>query len=99
MKIVATNFKPLPKNTLRGFIDLALPEVGIVLEGTAWHEKNGKQWLSPAGCSYADKATGEIRWVNVVDFTALEAKEAFQRAGLAAVHKLANGGDRVSPFI
>jgi hypothetical protein len=88
MKIIASNLKSLSKNTLKGFVDLALPEVGIVLKGTAWHEKNGKQWLSPAGCSYADKTTGEIKCVNVIDFTSREAKATFQSAALVAVHKL-----------
>jgi hypothetical protein len=88
MKIVATNFKPVSKNTRKGFVDLTLLDAGMVLNETAWHEKDGSNGSPPAGRSYADKATGEVKWTNLVEFTSREAKAAFQSAGLVAVHKL-----------
>src|SRR5262249_12448155 len=73
------------------FVDLTLPDIGIVLKEAALHEKDGQQWLSP-GRSYTNKTTAEVKWTTLVEFTSRETKAAFQSAGLVAVHKLIEGG-------
>jgi len=45
IEVEATGFKPFRKNTLRGFVDLALPAVGLVLLGCTLQEKNGSRWI------------------------------------------------------
>src|SRR5262249_21368912 len=59
--IRCTHFRPYEKNTLRGFVDLELTRVGLVLRDCAWHEKNGKQWVAFPARSYTDK-DGGTQW-------------------------------------
>ena len=43
--VVCTAWKPLERNTLRGFADLWLREARLHIKGCAIHEKNGKRWV------------------------------------------------------
>jgi hypothetical protein len=80
-------FRPYEKNTLRGFADLELSRVGLVLRDCTWHEKNGKEWVGFAARSYADK-DGNTAWQPIVEFAegAKEARQQFQQQALEAIH-------------
>ena len=40
------HFRPYEKNTLKGFVDLELTRVGLVLHDCTWHRhENGKEWV------------------------------------------------------
>jgi hypothetical protein len=80
-------FRPYEKNTLRGFADLELSRVGLVLRDCTWHEKNGKEWVGFAARSYEDK-DGNTAWQPIVEFAegATEARQQFQQQALEAIH-------------
>ena len=46
--VAIEDWRPLAKNTLRGFARVRLPS-GMVLHDTAVHVREGKAWVSPAG--------------------------------------------------
>jgi hypothetical protein len=80
-------FRPYEKNTLKGFADLELTRVGLVLHDCCWHEKNGKEWVAFPARSYTDK-DGATQWQCMIEFAvgAKEAREQFQRQALEAIH-------------
>jgi|AmaraimetFIIA100_FD_contig_91_1345034_length_3626_multi_5_in_0_out_0_2 hypothetical protein len=85
--IRCTRFRPYERNSLRGFVDLELTRVGLVLRDCAWHEKNGKQWVAFPARSYADK-DGGTQWQPLVEFAdgARAAREQFQQQAIEAIH-------------
>jgi len=60
-------FRPFEKNTLRGFADLELTRIGLVLRDCTWHEKNGKEWVGFPARSYQDK-DGNAQWQALIEF-------------------------------
>lgn len=107
MRIEARNFKAFSKNTLKGFVDIVLPDAGIVILQCSWHEKNGSEWISAPGKPFTDRNTGETRYANIVEWTGPDAKREFQEAAVKAIYRLLGSGeDRqerprgdASPFI
>ena len=89
--IRCVNFRPYPKNTLRGLADLELTPVGLVLHDCTWHRHaNGKEWISFPARSYEDP-NGGVSWAPVVEFAAgaKKAHAQFQRQTLEAIHAAA----------
>ena len=81
-------FRPYEKNTLRGFADLELTRVGLVLrDGTYHRHASGKEWVGFAAKPYETK-TGETAWQPIVEFAegATEARKQFQQQALEAIH-------------
>jgi hypothetical protein len=74
---VVLNFKPLERNTLRGFFDLELPSE-LVLSGCTLHEKNGKFWTGLPAKPWT-KTDGSQSWAKIVDFRDKETSDKFQR--------------------
>jgi hypothetical protein len=86
--IRCVKFRPYVKNTLRGFVDLELSRVGIVIRDCAWHQhENGKEWVGFPARSYIDK-NGATQWQVLVEFAegASEARKQFQQQALEAIH-------------
>jgi len=84
-------FRPYEKNTLRGFADLELTRVGLVLrDGTYHRHASGKEWVGFAAKPYETK-TGETAWQAIVEFAegATEARKQFQQQALEAIHAAA----------
>jgi hypothetical protein len=76
--IEITKFKPLDKNTLKGFLTVRMTNVGIEIRDIALQEKNGKRWLNMPSRSFTD-ANGKQSYSYVLDFFDEEKKEFFQR--------------------
>jgi hypothetical protein len=95
MSIRCTKFRAFQKNTLRGFVDLELSRVGLVLHDCTWHEKSGKEWVGFPARSYIGQ-DGETKWQPLIEFAedAGEARKAFQQQALDAIHAVA--GEAVS---
>jgi hypothetical protein len=72
-------FRAYEKNTLKGFADLELPRVGLVLRDCCWHTKAGKEWVSFPARSYTDK-DGNTAWQPLIEFVS-DNKEARAQAG------------------
>jgi hypothetical protein len=77
MPLSIKNFKPLEKNTLRGFFDVELPS-GMVLCGCTLHESHGKFWVGLPARPYA-KPDGSQSWVKIVDFRDKATSYRFQQ--------------------
>ena len=98
MDIEASNLRKIEKNTLRGFVDIALPSLGLLIRDCTWHTKGDKEWMSwpgkpvidrDTGKHRVDTATGKPQYANVVEFISREAADKFQAAALAAIRALA----------
>lgn len=94
--IRATDWRPLERNTLQGFVTLELPS-GLVLRECAFHRAaSGAEWiglpgrpqLDRGGRQRKDPSTGKALYVPVVEITGKDARERFQAAALKAVHAL-----------
>jgi hypothetical protein len=85
--INCTKLRRYEKNTLRGFADLELSNVGIIIHDCPWHSKDDKEWVGFPARSYTNK-DGETKWQPLVEFAAdAEDKRAqFQRLALDAIH-------------
>jgi hypothetical protein len=83
-------FRAYEKNTLRGFADLELPRVGIIIRDCTWHMKDGKEWVNFPAKTYQDK-NGNTLWQPLIEFAegAKEARAQFQRQALDAIHAAA----------
>ena len=85
-------YRPYQKNTLKGFVDIELTRVGIVLHDC--HEKADKEWIGFPARSYQDK-TGNTQWQALIEFAdgAWEARRQFQRQAIEAIHSFAGEQD------
>jgi hypothetical protein len=94
--IVASDWRPMERNTLRGFLTLRLAPSGIVLRECSLHVKGEKRWVGlpskpqvdAEGRHKIDPATGKKAYSPVAEVTGTEARRRFQEAALAAVDKL-----------
>jgi hypothetical protein len=80
-------FRAFEKNTLKGFADLELTRVGIIIRDCTLHDKNGKQWVGFPARQYQDKE-GNTQWSPLVEFAAgaTEARRQFQEFAVGAIH-------------
>jgi hypothetical protein len=99
MSITASDWRPMVRNTLQGFVTLELAPSGMRLRECALHEKDGRRWiglpskpqLDAEGRHRIDPATLKKAYVPVVEVTGKTERERFQKAALAAVDKLLAG--------
>jgi hypothetical protein len=98
--IVASDWRPMERNTLQGFMTLTLSPSGLVLRECSLHVKGEKRWvglpskpqLDAEGKHRIDQATGNKLYTPITEFTGTEARRKFQAAALAAVDKLLGKG-------
>jgi hypothetical protein len=85
--IRCVRFRAYEKNTLKGFADLELTRVGLVLRDCTLHEKKGKEWISFPARSY--QADGGTRWSPLIEFAdgATAARQQFQQQAIEAIHQ------------
>jgi hypothetical protein len=96
LTVTCLSFKPLRKNTLRGFADIRIAELRLDIKDIAVHAKGGGRWAAlPArpmidkdGAVIRDRQTGKIAYANIFEFTDRETRDAFSRAVVEAVSKL-----------
>ena len=78
------NFKEYNKNTLRGFFDVKLTNVGLEIRGCCLHEKDGRQWIQLPSKLY-EKADGSKGWQYILNFYDRDKRESFQKDVLKAI--------------
>jgi len=61
------NYKPYQKNTLQGFLDLRMTQIGLEIRGICVHEKNGSRWLQLPSKPYT-KEDGSQGWQYILEF-------------------------------
>ena len=95
--IRASNWHPLERNTLQGFVTLHLEPSGLTINECTHHRSaSGSEWVGlPArpqvgknGQQGKDPANGKPLYQQIVEIKGKEQRERFQTAALAAVHTL-----------
>jgi len=91
MTIVCTSFRPFHRNTLFGFAEIVISELGLKLKDVALHEKGNSRWAAlPAKPQIKDgslvkNADGRLEYFAIADFTSREIRDAFSAAVVRAV--------------
>jgi hypothetical protein len=89
--ITISDWKPLERNTVRGFCTIHLPS-GLTLHEVSLHSRDGHWWvmtaakpmLSKDGAALRDDA-GKIRYSPIVSFESKAARDRFNAGVLAAL--------------
>jgi hypothetical protein len=87
MSLLCVKFRRFEKYTLKGFCDLQLTRVGLVIRDCCWHAKDGNEWISFPAKSYTDQ-NGVTHWVPLLEFAegARKAREEFRKRAVEAIH-------------
>jgi len=85
--VEVNNFKKHEKNTLKGFFDVKLPNIGLEIRGCCLHERDGDRWIQLPSKSY-EKEDGSRAWTYILDFYAKDNRESFQREVLNALEQV-----------
>jgi hypothetical protein len=93
LSVRVDEFKPFKSNTLRGFVDLFVPEMRMRVFGATVHQSHGKRWiglpakpqLGPDGCARRDPRTGKILYIPVLQFADKRTADAFSQRGIEAL--------------
>lgn len=87
MTVELERFRAFHKNTLQGFADFRLPDIGIIIRDCTVHVKDGAKWIGFPARPYDDQ-NGERKWSPMVEFDEDKGKRAdFQKAALAALER------------
>jgi hypothetical protein len=98
--IIASNWRPLLKSRVHGFLTPILDPSGIELGECSLHEKGGKRWIGlPSrpqnkrdGSPKLDPKTGKAAWQPLVVIEEKEVRDRFQRAAIDTVDRLLTRG-------
>lgn len=89
--ITISDWKPLIRNTLRGFLIAHLPS-GMTLHEVSVHTRDGTWWVMPASKPMLSKdgtamrdGDGKLRYSPIVSFESRHARDRFSAAVLAAL--------------
>jgi hypothetical protein len=96
MKIRCENFKPLRKNTLVGFAEILIEDIGLRVKGLSIHEKGRSRWASLPAKPQTSKdgmvikdAGGKAQYVHILEFDSRERSDGFSAAVITAVLAIA----------
>lgn len=96
--IRASDFKPLERNTLRGFLTLTLEPSGLILRDCSFHRQGEKEWVGLPGKPQLDRDgrhrvgdNGKKAYTPVVELKDKASRDRFQEAALRAVRVLLEG--------
>jgi hypothetical protein len=91
LTIVCSDWKPLRRNTLRGFAKIHIVELGMTIADVVVHETHGKLWAAPPSRAWVkDDAlvrddNGRTKYSPVFEFDRREVGTAFSAAVIRAV--------------
>jgi hypothetical protein len=87
----ATDWRPITKDTRRGFFTLRLVS-GLTIQECVLHEKAARRWIALPGRAQIDpdgkQRNGQAVYVTILEITNRDCREAFQQQALAAVDRL-----------
>jgi hypothetical protein len=91
LNVLIEEFRPLERNTLRGFARVRLP-AGLILHDVAVHIHDGKPWASPPGRPMIGRdgtqmrdAAGKMQFNPVLTFAGRADQDAFSAAVIEAM--------------
>jgi hypothetical protein len=99
--ITASDWRPLPRGSMLGFVTLKLQPSGLVLHDCTLHGKpDGSRWVGLPGKPQLDEekrlrkdpTTGKGLYTPVVEIPNKTCRERFKGAALAAIDELLGGG-------
>jgi hypothetical protein len=92
LTVTCESFRPLVRNTLRGFAEITIAELRLKVRDVAIHERGEARWAQlPAkpqvkdGALVKDPGTGKIQYINVMEFDSRAVRDAFSRVVIDAV--------------
>src|SRR5262245_29456004 len=92
--VACLDFRPLERNTLKGFAKIKIGPWCLVLDGIAIHEKNGRRWAQlpdrpqlPQDGQVLRDDTGKINYAKVMEFTDRGVADRFSAAVVEAVER------------
>jgi hypothetical protein len=97
MKITCKRFSPLLRNTMVGFAEITIADIGMTMRDVAIHTKGGATWASPPskpqirdGAVVKDES-GKVAYFNIFEFSDRAARDRFSAAVIEAVRATADG--------
>ena len=81
--ITVSNWKPLNRGGLRGFLTLTLAS-GLIIHNCQLIEAGGRAWVGLPSLRFS-RLDGSIYYVPVLDFVTRRARRNFERSALEAV--------------
>ncbi len=84
MKIV--KFKKYRKNTLMGFFDVQLENIGLEIRDCTVHQQGKSRWVGLPAKSYKDE-NGDQKWSRIIDFYDEGRGKQFQKACIEALDR------------
>jgi hypothetical protein len=91
LTITCESFRPLVRNTLRGFAEITIAEMRLTIRDVVVHQRGEARWAQlPAKPQVKDgalvkDATGKVQYVHIMDFDSRAVRDAFSRAVVRAV--------------
>jgi hypothetical protein len=90
--VICTAWRPLDRNTLKGFADLWLRTARLNIRGCAVHEKNGRRWVQlpakpqlDADRNLVRAEDGKVQYAKVMEFDSREVAGRFSEAAMKAI--------------
>jgi hypothetical protein len=88
--ITCVGWKPLVRNTLRGFASIRISEINLTIHDVAIHEKGESRWAAlPARPQLKDGMAitkdGKIQYATLLEFSDHGTRNAFSQAVIRAV--------------
>lgn len=86
-------WRPLERNTLRGFADLQIPALRLTIRDCPVHRQGERRWVSLPAKPHLDRSRelvrddGKIRYVPVLEWDNRDVGDAFSRAALEAIER------------
>jgi hypothetical protein len=97
MKVVCKKFSPLQRNTMLGFAEITIVDLGMTLRDIVVHSKNGASWASPPARPQVRDGTlmkddsGKIVYAPIIEFGSREARDQFSNSVIEAVRATDEG--------
>jgi hypothetical protein len=91
LAITCESWKPLQRNTLRGFASIHIGDLALKIHDIAVHAKGDSAWAAlPArpwikGNEVVTDDTGKIQYSPILEFASKEVRDAFSAAVIRAV--------------
>src|SRR5262249_49884427 len=92
--IIVLDWRPCNRNTLRGFAKIKIPAWGLILDGVAVHEKEGRDWAQLPARPQINKDgdviredDGKIRYAKIMEFDDKRKSWDFSDEVVAAVKR------------
>jgi hypothetical protein len=94
LTIECCEFRPVERNSLKGFATIKIKELQLTVKDVALHESHGRMWASlPAKPQIKDgkiitDESGKVQYSPIFEFDNRDVREAFSRAVIVAVGKI-----------